>query len=236
MCEFQKLIILINQYLENSMAPNSFWDNAVEYALPILSMLVVIIGGGWTFFLYIKGKNREINERILSEVYLPLFRFFVRNDSLTQIANVQIDYKDEPFLVWGNRKTTLKIEIGETTQTETVTDVMGLSRECFLESIEKINLGLAPRGLVALLEAYKAANYAVDKFSGEKEICERATKYRSELEYAIRMEAYQGYKKYHKKLGLLNSITKDVCEICDDHIQLSLKPLPENCGKNLEEK
>ena len=235
MNEIQEIISLLKQYLENSIAPNGFWDNVVEYVLPMFSMLVVIVGGIWTVYTYVKGKNKETNEKILAEVYLPLFQFFVTNDSLTQIGNIDIDYKEEPFLVWKSRKTTFKMEIGKNTRTETVSDIMGLSRECFLESIDKINLGLAPRGLVALLSAYKSVNYAVDAFAAEEEIRNRAIKYRSELEYAIRIEAYKGYKKYHKRLGLLNGVTKDVCKICDDHIQLSLKPLPKGCEKAFED-
>lgn len=234
MNDIQEIISLLKRYLENGIAPNGFWDNVVEYILPTFSMLVVIVGGIWTVYTYVKRKNKEINEKILAEVYLPLFQFFVANDSLTQIGNIDIDYKQEPFLVWKNRKTTLTMEIGKTTRTETVSDIMGLSRESFLESIEEINLGLAPRGLVALLSTYKAVNYAVDKFTGEKEINERAVKYRTELEYAIRVEAYKGYEKYHKKLGLLNGVAEDIFKICDDHIQLSLKPLPKSCKKASE--
>lgn len=225
MNDIQEIISLLKQHLESSIASNGFWDNVVEYVLPTFSMLVVVVGGIWTIYTYVKGKNKEINEKILAEVYLPLFQFFVINDSLTQIRNIGIDYKQEPFLVWKNRKAMIRMEIGKTIRTETVSDVMGLSRECFLESIDKINLGLAPRGLVALLNTYKAVNYAADKFTEEKEINERAIKYRSKLEYAIRLEAYKGYKKYHKKLGLLNGVTENIFKICNDHIQLSLKPL-----------
>lgn len=119
------------------------------------------------------------------------------------------------------------MEAGKTNTIETESEVMGLSRESFMEAVEKINIGLAPRGLVALLSTYKAVNYAVDNFTSEKEIMDRAVQYRTELEYAIRTEAYSGYKKYHKKLGLLNSVTKDTLKIYDDHIQLLIKPLSE---------
>lgn len=224
MNEMKEIVNLIKQCLEQNLSPNSFWDNMVEYILPIFSMLIVIVGGFWTVYTYVKGKNKEANQRVLEEVYLPLFQFFVINDSLTQIGDININYKEEPFLVWTSQKTTLKIEEGKTIQTESKTDVMGLSRKSLIEYIEKINLGLSPKNLVALLTSYKAVNYAVETFTGDEQIYRRAIEYRSELEYAIRVEAYKGYKRYHKKLELLNGTTKKVFTIYDDHLQLAIQP------------
>ena len=126
------------------------------------------------------------------------------------------------------------MKVGETKHEETTSDVLGLTRKNFIESVDKINLGLAPKGLVALVNTYKSVNYAIEHFSGDEEICQRAIEYRTELEYTFRMEAYRGYKKYHKRLGLLNGETKDVFKICDDHLELALKPLPEKCKKSFE--
>lgn len=104
MNNYKEILSLLKQYLEKSIAPNGFWDNVVEYILPISSVLFVIIGGIWTVYTYTKAKNKETNERILAEVYLPLFQFFVTNDSLTQIGNINIDYKKDPFLIWKRKK------------------------------------------------------------------------------------------------------------------------------------
>lgn len=228
----QKIGSLLLQYLQNSVAPNSFLDNVVEYILPIFSMLVVIIGGIWTVYTYVKGKNKEENEKILEEVYSPLYQFFVINDTLAQIGNLEVNYKIEPFLEWRNEKTTITWKSGETKTEKIKTNVLGMTREDFIEQIDKINLGLAPKGLVAIIASYKAVNYSIEHFTSDKEINDRAIEYRSELEYALRVEAYKGYKKYHKRLGLLGDTADNAFSICDDHIQLSLKELPEQCKKD----
>lgn len=233
--QIQELMNLLKQYLENSIAPNGFWDNVVGYVLPIFSMLVVIVGGIWTVYTYVKGKNKETNEKILEEVYLPLYQFFVTNDAITQIGNIKTGYKENPFLEWNNRKTTVTVKAGEIKHEEIVSDVLGLTRKNFIESVNKINLGLAPKGLVALISTYNAVNYAIEHFSEDKEINQRAIEYRLELEYAFRMEAYKGYQKYHKRLGLLNGATKGVFKICDDHLELALQALPEQCEKKFED-
>lgn len=242
--QIQETLNLLEIWLSKNIAPNGFLDNVVEYMLPIASMLTVIIGGVWTVYTYVKGKNKETNEKILENVYLPLFQFFATNDSLTQIGSIAInDYKKTPLLEWGRKLKTVKMEIGNTTVREEKSDVLGLTRAKLLEAIEKVNLGLAPKGLVALISAYKATNYAVEHFTGDNEIYRRAIDYRDELEYSLRVEAYKGYQKYHKRLGLLNGTTlgffngtkRDVFKLCKDHIQLALKPLPKECEKKFED-
>lgn len=235
MNDIQNIMNLLIRYLENNVAPNGFWDNVVEYVLPIFSMLVVIIGGLWTVYTYTKGKNKEENEKILEEVYLPLYQFFVTNDTLAQVGNIEVEYKEDPFYEWSNVKTTITMTIGKTERKEVKSDVLGMTRENFINQMDKINLGLAPEGLVALITSYKAVNYAIEHFTSDKEINQRAIEYRSELEYALRVEAYKGYKKYHKQLGLLGDNADNAFTICDDHIHLSLKPLPERCKKEFEE-
>lgn len=233
--EIRNICCLLEQYLQNSVAPNNFLDNIVEYILPIFSMLVVIIGGIWTVYIYVKGKNKEENEKILAEVYLPLYQFFVINDTLAQIGNLKIEYKNEPFIEWENVKIKITLTPGEAKKEQIKTAVLGMTRKDFIEQIDKINIGLAPKGLVAIIASYKAVNYSIEHFKNDIEINQRAIEYRSELEYALRIEAYKGYKKYHKHLGLLGDNADNAFSIYDDHIQLSLKELPEQCKKDFEE-
>ncbi|MFQ7132854.1 MAG: hypothetical protein ACLRQC_11860 [Dorea formicigenerans] len=92
-----ELAIVLKQYLQSNMQPKSVLDNIVEYAIPIIGILAIVVGGGWTVYTYREKKNKEEIERILKEVYLPLFQFFVTNDTLAQINSINISYKIAPF-------------------------------------------------------------------------------------------------------------------------------------------
>lgn len=214
--DIHKLIILLEEYLQKTMQPKGFLDNAVEYVLPILSMLMVILGGFWTVHTYVEGKRKESNEQILKNVYLPLLQFFLTNDTLAQIEEIKRDYKEEPLYGWERNKTVEKSD--GTTKTERIS-VLGMTRKNLLKQLDEVDLGLAPEELVALITSYKAISYAVDNFTTEKN---KAVDYRTEVEYALRVEAYKGYKKYCKKLGLQKRINQQVFTIEDDHIELNI--------------
>ena len=95
-----------------------------------------------------------------------------------------------------------------------------MSRSSLVEQMNKINLGLAPEELVALITSYKAVICAIENFGKEGE---KAKSYRKRLEYALRIEAYEGYRKYQEKLGIKRQVQQDVFAIYDDCIKLFLE-------------
>lgn len=224
MNDIQEIISLLKQYLENSVAPNGLLDNVVEYVLPIFSMLVVIVGGIWTVYTYVKGKNREVNEKVLKEVYAPMFQFFVKNDALAGLKESNIDYKEEPLHEWEKRikKTEIKKD-GMQISVKSV-PILNLTKKDFLDMFDEVNLGLAPQELVALFSVYKATIFTVSEGMMSKE-GRRADTYRTALEYTIRKHAYEGYMKYCKKLGIVVRKRNDLFEIEDDCIKLKLPDL-----------
>lgn len=216
--DIHELILLLEQYLQNAMQTKGWLDCVVEYILPIVSMLVVIGGGIWTAWTYINGKRKESNEQVLKNVYLPLLCFFITNNTLSQIAGLKIDYKKEPLYEWESVEV---IEKSDGTKREKRTAALGITRKNLSEQLDKVDLKLAPAELVALITSYRAACFAVDNFKDESN--KKAIEYRTELEYALRFEAYNGYEKYHKKLGLQKGNKQRRLSIKKDHIELDLK-------------
>lgn len=224
MGQLQDISEIVKVYLEKSIEPNGFWDNVVIYVLPILSMLVVIIGGIWTIYTYIKGKNREINEKILSEVYAPMYQFFVKNDALTDFAEGNVDYKEYPLLEWMREKTVENFTDGEYNIKKEVFGILGLTRKDFIETLDSVNMGLAPQELITLYNIYKTVNYLVDH-TGNGPKKDRVNDYQVSLEYTIRCHAYSGYQKYCKKIGINVSSETDLFVVKEDCIKLKLPNL-----------
>lgn len=226
MTDKQEVMNLIKQYLENSVAPNGFWDNVVDYILPMFSMLVVIIGGVWTIYTYIKGKNREIDEKVLKEVYAPMFQFFVKNDSLGNLKEVDTDYEKEPIRQWASITTEYKKSKAGIRLITRCNPILNLSKSDFLDMFNEINMGVAPQELVALFSIYRATDYIAQNIEVSEEK-KRAKAYEVEIEYAIRQHAYEGYMKYCRKLGISRIKKNDLFEIKRDCIRLKLRKLDE---------
>lgn len=229
--QFQEIINLLRVYLQNAVVQNGFWDNVVEYWIPILSVLFVITGGVFTLYTYIKGKNREINEKVLGEVYSPMYQFFVKNDALTDLAEGDVDYKEEPLLEWKRRKTEEIITDGKHGLSVKAIPVLELSRKDFVKMLDSVNMGLAPQELITLFNIYKSANFAADE-TGEGAKSQRANEYRTQIEYAIRKHAYIGYMKYCKKLGIEKKTENKLFDVKEDCIKLKLPILKEYENKD----
>lgn len=224
--QFQEIINLLQVYLQNAVAQNGFWDNVVDYWIPILSVLFVMIGGGWTLCTYIKGKNREINEQILKEVYAPMYQFFVKNDALTDLAEGNVDYKEFPLLEWKKERTEETVTEGNYKLSRKAVTVLELSRKGFIKMLDSVNMGLAPQELITLFNIYKSANFAADE-TGEGAKSQRANEYRTQIEYAIREHAYSGYMKYCKELGIEKKTENKLFDVKEDCIKLKIPALRE---------
>ena len=80
MKEILDLIKTMTEYFQSQMTPQSFLDLLVQYVIPILQAIVLVGGAGAGIYKYYQSKNREINEKILSTVYAPLYNYFVKQE------------------------------------------------------------------------------------------------------------------------------------------------------------
>jgi len=75
-----KLIFLLNEYLEQQNMEPSLWDNLTIHILPFISSIVLIGTAIAGYIKYKTTKNREIYEKILYGVYSPLYQYFVKQE------------------------------------------------------------------------------------------------------------------------------------------------------------
>lgn len=62
--EILSVLDLIAQYIENSMS-KTFWDIFVEYDIPIIGVVVLVLSSIAAVTKYYIEKNRDLNEKIL---------------------------------------------------------------------------------------------------------------------------------------------------------------------------
>jgi hypothetical protein len=206
-------------------AVNQYAQIAFSDWLSFVSLIVVIIGAFAGLYKYFKEKNREIYEKLLSEVYAPLFQYFVKQEFFREINRngITTDYKATPVFEVTSRTTKTTWSDGKVSQTNSdPIPVLELNREVFLSVLDSINIGLAPKNLLTLLNMYKVTVY-ISK--GNDKISEPYLKsaiLQVEIENKLRKEIISGYKKYHKKLGLNSGESLDEITITDDNITFDM--------------
>ena len=224
-----ELLGLLKKYLQINTVPQSCWDNFITYWLPILTAAAVVgtaIGG---VIKYYKTKNKETYEKILKEVYSPLYQYFVKQELFANIHGMDRDYKESPILEIKNTKTTTRSDEGITNREIEETVVLNLTRYEFVRVKNNINIGLATQELLTLLSMYEVCIFMEEKYSESDEEYWEATNLKVDVENAIRHEVFTGYKIYYKKLGMDKIKEVDLWELTDD--QIIFKYEAEKCKK-----
>jgi len=206
-------IELLNEYLKQLSEPISSIDFLVIYVLPIIQVIVLVGGAITGLYKYFKTKNQEIYQRLLSEVYAPLYQYFVKQELVRKITKDE-HYKEKPILEY----------CSATTQTDCITNItqvnneylLGLNREELIKVLDSINIGLASRELYTLLSMYKVLVHFDSKPDSELNKFENIAAMKLDIENKLRREIVLGYNKYHKKLGIKGGIENDFLKIKND--------------------
>lgn len=207
LASYQSLIENLNNYLVSAIQPTSWWKYVLEYLPSVVTMLSVLVGGGFALYKYIQARNYEVNLKILNEVYLPLYSYLVKQECFRYICG-GLSYEEVPiFEIKSTHKTVnFKMEngTGKVSQHEETNPVLDMSTETLLEVCDSTNLGLAPTKLSTLLNAYRMLHYIS---SGNQVTRPRAkaTLLKIQVERELCEEIIRGYNYYHKKLGLSDS-------------------------------
>lgn len=179
-----EILELLKKYLQQAMAERTWIDNFVDYWIPIIGVVVLIITSFAAVYKYFKEKNRDLNEKILKEVYAPLFQYIIQQEYVRRfIPNLTFD--EYPIISVSKKKTNLG------NNTPEIQEI--LRRNDLLIVKKSINFGLAPQDLLILLNVYEIANSNINQISDEEYI---------KIEMHLRTEIIEGYLKYRKKLGL----------------------------------
>ncbi|GEN58041.1 hypothetical protein GCM10012290_26010 [Halolactibacillus alkaliphilus] len=220
------LLSLITKYMEQSTQPLGFWDGFLKYGIPIIQTVILLGGALAGLYKYYSVKNKEINEQMLKDVYAPLYQYFIKQELYCYINKIDRDYKESPILELTNTKRNEKTYFGEKTKTEvTVLEetLLNLNRNEFLSILDSVNIGLASKELLTLLNMYKVLIYHELKADKTSDRFLDATIMKVDIENAIRKEVIIGYLHYHKKLKLDTITTNEFHQITGDKIEFNYK-------------
>lgn len=179
-----EILELLQEYLQQAIVGRTWIDNFVDYWVPIIGAVVLVITSFAAVYKYFKEKNRDLNEKILKEVYAPLFQYIIQQEYVRKInPNLTID--EYPIISVTKKKT----HIGSDT-----TEIQDVLRRNDLLTVKKsINFGLAPQDLLVLLNVYEILNSGINQISDDEYF---------KIEMRLRTEIIDGYLEYRNKLGL----------------------------------
>ena len=223
MGNIEKLIELAIKHLEQSTSPISGLDWFNQYGIPIIQTLVLIGGAIAGLYKYYSTKNKEINEKILREVYAPLFQYLIKQELFCFVNGFERNIEDSPILEMVSEKTTYKgitpTEEGFGYKVNTTTEtILNLDREEFLKVLDTVNIGLASKELFTLLSMYQVLIHVEDKYNETTDGYLNSTIMKVDVENALRSEIIKGYYYYHKKLGLKTMETSKFYKIEGNNI------------------
>ena len=196
--------------------------------LPIIQLVLLVGGAIAGVYKYYEEKNREVYETLLSEVYAPLFQYFVKQELMRKLLLLDDDYKDTPLEDYKEtpilevrlRNETTKIAMTDDIEQNAAppTTVLDLSRDAFLEVLDIANIGLAPKELYTLLSMYKVATWVCRNKRTDSPSFSESAIIEQKIAHKLRKEIISGYIKYHKKLGLNPGDELEEIVISDDNI------------------
>lgn len=217
MHELEEMIDLINKYLLSQLEPMSLIDFFIQYILPIIQLSIIVGGAIAGLYKYFKSKNREIYQQLLSEVYSPLYQYFVKQELLRNIMNLKDDYHEKPVLEYTVTATTNVDPIsGESTITKKT--LLGLNRRELIKVLDSINIGLASKELYTLLSMYKVLVCLEETNANDTDKIKKIVEVRKLVETKLRKEIMLGYEKYHKKLRIKSGMKNDFFKLNDSQI------------------
>ena len=211
-----ELLKNLNEYIISLSNPVSFWEYFATVICPIISTIALVVGGWFALYKYRASKNYDINLKILTEVYLPLYTYLVKQETFRFIACPEISWEEVPILEIKSTKTKqtwseqgMKVE-------KTTAAVCGCTRDDLIKLCDSANLGLASPELVTLLNSYKVLIHITSGSINSREKA-KAVLMQEKLEIALRKEILKGYNYYHKKLKLQSSHS-DIYTVSENQI------------------
>lgn len=222
--DYLKIIELIKTYLiqVTTYQPNTV-DVFVNYWIPIIQVIIILLGAVAGLYKYYSSKNKEISEKILNDVYAPLYQYFVKQELFCFITEFERDIKEMPILelIEEKRNRTISMNINQNVKIEDTAIIqtkLGLDRREFLKVLESTNIGLASKELYTLLNMYKVLIHFEGMSDKTPDAFLNATIMAIDVENALRVEIIKGYEHYHKKLKLDKITSSGFYSIKDNSI------------------
>ena len=143
---------------------------------------------------YYKEKNREYAEKMLTEVYAPLYMYIVKQEYLRKRDFPGVEEKNAPLFsveTVTRNMSEPKIENGKFEQKVNYDKKSVISLEEFYSVQKTVDFGLVPHNLLVLLSIYQLKENMEEDLTDEQIMVERA----------IKKEIIEGYLKYKRIMG-----------------------------------
>lgn len=132
-----------------SMYAYQIWDLFIK----VIGSIGTIIAGIAVYWKFHKEKNRQMYENRLKEVYAPLVKLIIRQETYRKMfMNVSIEEAPILYII----ETTKQLEFKNGEMTEVITREKGaLDRQEFIKALNSANYGLASPNLLSLIAQYE---------------------------------------------------------------------------------
>lgn len=190
----EKLIEEITEYFINANQPMGVCTIVVTYIVPIVGSIMLVATAIAGIIKYYKEKNRIYAEKMLTEVYAPLYIYLVKQEYLRQKDFPKLMPEDVPLFSVETTKRTMTqptIESGKFEQKVKYEKESIISLEDLYKVQEQIDFGLVPHNLLVLLSICQIKEIREEDLSDEQKSMERA----------LKKEIIEGYLKYRKIMG-----------------------------------
>lgn len=236
MDDLNEILKLLKLYLAKNTANVGFWHlSSFKDLLPIVQAVGIIGAAIAGFVKYINTKNKEIYEKILNEVYAPLYMRIVKQEYIRKLYLKTTPVEEATIL--SITKTEQRSKIGNTAAnliSEPETKVSSfINKNNFIDVMKGINSGLASQKLLTLMACYESSIYISNESSKESNGYYENEIIKEHIELEIYEEIIKGYQYYYKKLGLdKNNNNKDNnWEIAKNRLIIKYKADPEKVNK-----
>lgn len=173
---------------EQTLSPASSWHQFVDLWLPIISTFIVIASAVAAVIKFYYEKHREYRDKMLTEVYSPLFEYIVKQEYVRSANPDAMPLDKYPLISVINRENYVTNSEGKL-EMQTYENVV-FSIEDMQDVTKKINFGLVPSEILVLLSALYVAINKPDVASDEELIS---------LKTSLRNEIISGYIKLYGK-------------------------------------
>lgn len=190
----EKLIEEITTYFINANQPMGFWTGVVTYVVPIVGSIILVGSAFAGVKKYYKENKRIYAEKMLTEVYAPLFMYLVKQEYLRGKDFPELTPEDVPLF---SAETTKRAIMPPTTEDGKFEQKVKYKKEDiislkeFYKVQENLNFGLVPHNLLVLLSICQI------KENTEKDLSD----VQKRSEKALKKEIIEGYLKYKKIMG-----------------------------------
>ncbi len=163
----------------------------VDTILPIISASLFICASLAGVYKYIRSKNTQYYEKMLSELYAPLYQFLVRQKTIVTLAP---SLYNEHFAILCDLYVKTEID-GEISKL----DIANLSHDEFINVRKNTNIAIAPSRLLILMNEYEAIlalRNIKDRYKSFRVDAEIYKPRRRDIEEKLLTEIIVGYLKY----------------------------------------